>query len=70
MIGTYPDAYCLHNPDAENCAPDENGNCSEEFTRTANFTNLRFLPLLIEDAQDATRVMQIHIRTDVHQVRY
>ena len=60
MIGTFPDAYCIHDPDAENCVPDKNGNCPEGYTITANFTNPRCLPLSFEDAEQVTRERQIN----------
>jgi hypothetical protein len=60
MIGTFPDAYCIHNPDAENCVPDKNGSCPEGYTRTTNFTNPRCLPLSFEDAEQASRERQIN----------
>ena len=43
IIRAFPDAYCIHNPDAQK-SYDINGNCPEGFTRTANFTNPRCPP--------------------------
>jgi hypothetical protein len=59
MIGTFPDEYCLQNPEDEKCVPNKKGNCPEDFVRTANFTNPRFVPLSYEDAEHAKRERQI-----------